>query len=366
MSTSRPTVVVAIKGLGIGGAEKLIVEGARFWDRDTYDYRVAYALPWKDQLVEPLLAQGIPVQCFGSQRGMTPASMRRFARLCRTWGASLIHAHLPSMGAVARMTSSVPVVYTEHNIAASYRKPVQFVNRVTYSRNAAVIAVSDAVAESIVSYPSPSKRVIPNGVSIDEDIDITGVATEVGLGEYDRLVVHVGNIRPMKGHRTLVAAAGRLLAHRDDVRFVSIGGEKSEGDLEGVREAAAEAGIEDRFSFLGRREDALRFVAASDVYVNPADVEGLPVSILEAMALARPVVATAVGGVPSIIHDEDTGLLVPPGDPQALADGISRLLDDPQLAADLAVRAKALVDSQYGLKAMIDATEAVYAEVLGG
>ncbi len=365
MSAPRSTVVVAIKGLGLGGAEKLIVEGSRFWDRTRFDYRVAYALPWKDQLVEPLREQDIEVRCFGSQRGMTPASALRFARLVRNLGASLVHAHLPSMGAVARLTSRVPVVYTEHNIAASYRRPARLANRVTYSRNAAVISVSDAVAASIASYPSPLKRVIPNGVYIG-DIDTSEVRAELGLHNHEHLIVHVGNIRPMKGHRTLVLAANRLLAQRRDVRFVSIGGEKEAGDLNDIRKAAAELGITDRISFLGRREDAVRFIAAADVYVSPADVEGLPVTILEALAVARPVVATSVGGVPGIIGHEETGLLVPPGDPEALAAGIGRLLDSPQLAAALGEQGRALVESEYGLEAMVRATEAVYTEVLHG
>ena len=93
MKTQRPTVVVAIKGLGIGGAEKLIVEGARFWDRDRFDYQVAYALPWKDQLVEALSDQGIPVTCFGSSRGLTPASAVRFSKLVKHAGAEIVHAH---------------------------------------------------------------------------------------------------------------------------------------------------------------------------------------------------------------------------------------------------------------------------------
>lgn len=366
MSAPRHTVVVAIKGLGIGGAEKLIVEGARFWDRARFDYRVAYALPWKDQLVEPLREQGIDVQCFGSARGMTPAGALRFGRLVRSSGASLVHAHLPAMGAVARLVSGVPVVYTEHNIAASYRRVVQLANRSTYSRNAAVIAVSAAVAASIESYPSPSKRVIPNGVHVADDIDTSDVRAELGLGDDEHLIVHVGNIRPMKGHGTLVLAASRLLARRRDVRFVSIGGEKTPGDLNSIRKSAAELGIGDQLSFLGRRDDAMRFIAAADVYVNPADVEGLPVSILEALAVARPVVATAVGGVPSIIRHEETGLLVPPGDPDGLAEGIDRLLQDPQLAAGLGTSGRDLVESDYGLEAMVRATEAVYAEILGG
>ncbi|MDJ0953323.1 MAG: glycosyltransferase [Acidimicrobiia bacterium] len=364
MSSERPTVVVAIKGLGIGGAEKLIAEGARYWDRTRFDYRVAYALPWKNQLVATLEDIGIPVVCFGSKRGMTPASVARFRRIVREADAALVHAHLPAMGAAARLVSPVPVVYTEHNLAHSYRRPVQIANRSTYSRNAAVMAVSDAVGESIASYPARRRQVIPNGVAIPPDIDTTGVRSELGLRDNDRLVVHVGNIRPLKGHRNLVAAA--TLLDRDHVLIVSIGGEKTEGDLEEIRSFAADRQAAERIRFLGRREDAIRFMAAADIYVNPADVEGLPVSILEALALSRPVVATAVGGVPSIVRDAETGLLVPPGDPAALAAAIERLLDNPEYAEKLGQAGSELVAADYSLEAMVRATEEVYAEVLDG
>lgn len=366
MNAQRPTVIVAIKGLGIGGAEKLIVEGARFWDRDRFDYRVVYALPWKDQLVEALTDQDVPVTCFGSKRGLTPASAARFSKLVKREGAALVHAHLPSMGAVARVSTRVPVVYTEHNIASSYRKPVQLVNRITYSRNAATIAVSDAVFSSIDSYPSPSKRVISNGVHISDEFDTAAVRQELELRDDQHLIVHVGNIRPHKGHRTLVAATRQLSQIRSDFQVVSIGGEKSDGDLATIRQLAADSGVSDHIRFIGRRDDAIAFTAACEVYVNPADVEGLPVTILEALDLGRPVVATSVGGVPSIISDGETGVLVPPGDPQAIAEGLAWMLDHPKDAQRLGSAGKALVNAHFGLERMVRDTEAVYDEVLNG
>lgn len=364
MKSARPTVVVAIKGLGIGGAEKLIAEGARFWDTDRFDYRVAYALPWKDQLVAPLRELGFPVECFGTKRGMTPIATMRFRRLVRNCKADLVHAHLPAMGAVARLVSGAPVVYTEHNLAGSYRRPVQIANRFTYFRNRAVIAVSGAVGESIARYPGSAKTVIPNGVAIPDNIDTSEISRELGLEAGTRLIVHVGNIRPLKGHHNLVQAVTHI--DRDDVQIVSIGGEKNPGDLQEIRDFAAAHHVENRVRFLGRRPDAIRFMAAADIYVNPADVEGLPVSILEALALERPVVATAVGGVPSIIRDGETGLLVPPGNPEALAAGITRLLDNEAYASDLGRKGADLVRSQYSLEAMVRATEAIYEEVLRG
>ena len=142
-----------------------------------------------------------------------------------------------------------------------------------------------------------------------------------------------------------------------------MGGEKFDGDLDRVTAEAEAAGLGSHLRFLGRRTDARAFTEAATVYVNPSDFEGLPVSILEAMALARPIVATAVGGVPSVITEE-TGVLVPAKDPEALATGVAQLLDDPEQAAILAKAAQDLVESEFGLDDMIAGTERVHQEAL--
>jgi glycosyltransferase involved in cell wall biosynthesis len=361
---SGPAILVAIKGLGIGGAEKLIAESASKWDRTRFDYRVVYALPWKDQLVAPIEALGIPVTCIGTKRGMTPASWWRLRK--EAAAADLVHAHLPAMGAVARAFSGRPVVYTEHNVASSYRGPVRWANRLTYRGNDAVTTVSAAVAASIAGYPGPDPRVVPNGVSCDPPAGARERARrELAIEDEAPLVVHVGNIRPHKGHANLVAAVPHLLATHPDVTVVSIGGEKHAGDLARVRALADDAEVSGGLRFLGRRPDALDFIAAADVFVDPADFEGLPVAVLEAMALARPVVATAVGGVPGLVHDGDTGLLVPPGDPAALAAAIARVLDDPDLGSSLGAAGAKLVEAEYSLEAMVRQIESIYDEVLG-
>jgi len=358
-------VLVTIKGLGIGGAEKLISESARHWDRSRFEYHVAYALPWKDQLVAELEALDVPVHCFGSQRGMTPASWRTLRHLVGRTGAELVHAHLPAVGAVARVVSPVPVVYTEHNVAGSYRLPVRVANRLTYGRAAAITAVSQAVADSVSGYPGPDVEVVSNGVSCAVEAEAAAAArAELGIGPETPLVLHVGNIRPHKGHANLVDAVSRLVPRVPDVVVVSIGGEKNDGDLARVRSLAEAAGLGDHLRFLGRRDDALAFVAAADAFANPSDHEGLPVAILEAMALGRPVVATAVGGVPVIVQDGITGLLVPAGDPEALADGLARVLTDRTMAGRLADAGRTLVEQDYSLETMVRRLESIYDRLL--
>lgn len=363
----KTRVLVLIKGLGIGGAERLIASGSAYWNTRRFVYHVAYVLPWKDALVSEMRKRGIGVTCVGGRRGFDASTPLRWRALVEEFGPDIVHAHLPSTGILARLaTRHVPVVYTEHNIASSYRGPTRILNRLTYGRNAAVIAVSDAVRSSLEGFPGPEPVVIENGVAAvvrDNALDI--VRSELRLPSSDRLVVHVGNIRPHKGHDNLIEASVRLLRALPNVRIVSIGGEKYEGDLARLRERARQEGLDHRLEFLGSRPDAVDFIAAADVFVNPSDVEGLPVAVLEALSLGKPVVATAVGGVPSVVVDGETGRLVPPRDPVALADAIAQLLESPTLADELGKKGQARVEATHGLARMIERYEGVYDEIVG-
>ena len=354
----RPVVLVLIKGLGIGGAERLIAEGSAAWDRDAFDYRVAYVVPWKDQLVGDLTSAGVPVSCIGGSRGMglsTPVALRR---LVRQWDPAVVHTHSPSVAVVARTVVARPHVYTEHNLAGSYRQPTRTLNRLTYARNRSVTAVSQAVADSLVGFPGPEPIVVPNGVAPKVSAEeVASVRSE--LLHDGPLVVHVGNIRPLKGHGHLIAAAAHLRKAIPGILVVSIGVEKHPGDLDRLRGAAEAAGVAETIRFLGRRSDARAFLAAADVVVNPSDVEGLPLTVLEALALGRPVVATAVGGVPTVVLPGETGLLVEPGDPEALALAVVEALGAPEKEAWGKAGAE-LVASHHGIAPMIRAFEDLY------
>jgi glycosyltransferase involved in cell wall biosynthesis len=363
----RLGVLVLVKGLGIGGAEKLISEAAPYWDHERFDYRVGYFLPWKDQLVPDLEKNGVEVKLLGGRRGTDPRTPGRLRRYVAESRIGLVHAHLPAAGIMARLASPVPVVYTEHNLVSSYRPITKILNRVTYGRNRAVTAVSAPVAEEVKRYRGPKVEVVENGVSMEvAPIRVAAVRDELGLkGDY-RLVVHVGNIRPYKGHAHLVQTARWLRDQGARVEIVSIGGEKHPGDLERVRDLARQAGVADTIRFLGRRPEARAFLALADAVVNPSDVEGLPVSLLEAMSLGRPVVATAVGGVPSLIDDGISGLLVPPADPVRMGQAVMRVLEDADLAARLGAGGREQVEARYGVRPMVEAFERIYMRVAVG
>jgi glycosyltransferase involved in cell wall biosynthesis len=296
---------------------------------------------------------------------VTPGIIPRFRRLLGEWEADLVHAHLPVAGIIARIASNVPVVYTEHNLAWSYRPRTRIFNRLTYSRNAAVTAVSQAVAETVQGYPGPSPSVVTNGVSVAIDPDSRSrVRLELGLNNTDQLVVHVGNIRPGKGHDLLIDTAISLRERGVEATIVSIGVEKNPGDLRRLQQRVSESGLNGRLRFLGRRPDALDFIAAADVYVNPAEFEGLPVTILEAMALGRPVVATSVGGTPTVVRDGITGLTVESGRPDRLAEAIASMLANPAAALRMAAAGSKLVAVEYGLEPMVRRYEDIYRGLL--
>ena len=359
-------VLVVIKGLAIGGAERRSAEAVSHWDRTAFRYSVAYALPRADALVADLEALGVDVTCLGRSRGLTAGVAIRLRRLIVDEEVALVHAHSPIMAVIARAVSPVPVVYTEHGAVAAYRRPTRIANRLTYRRNRAIIAVSQAVADSVASYSGPKPTVIPNGVAVDVKPEAaSGARVELGLTTQDPLIVHIGNIRAGKGHEVLIDAAARLIELVPDATIVSIGAGSRGDDLDRLRRRSAEAGVSDRLRFLGARADALSFVAAADVYAHPSTDEGLPVAVLEAMALGLPIVATAVGGIPTIVRDGETGLLVAPGDPDALATGIHRLLEDRGFALRLGTAARARATEHHGMAPMVRAIESVYREVLG-
>lgn len=359
----KTKVLVIIKGMGIGGAERLVSESSRFWNRNDFDYKVAYLLPWKNALVPDLQANGVPVECFGTQRGLSFHALARLRAMCAE--ADVVHSHLPVSGILVRIFAPrVPHLYTEHNLTSSYRPLTRWLNRWTYGRNTAATAVSQGVADSLRGYPGPEVRVVPNGVSPTVRTGSRGrVREELGLDEGDTLVVHVGNIRPGKGHDCLVEAAAIAIAKDPSLVFVSIGSEKIRGDLSRLQAAASARGLADRMRFLGPRPDALDFTVACDIYVNPSEVEGLPVAILEAMAVGRPVVATAVGGVPSVVESGRTGYLVDSSEPRALANRIVELAADPVSRSKMGDRGRSVVESRFTLDQMVRTYEEIYEEI---
>jgi glycosyltransferase involved in cell wall biosynthesis len=182
----------------------------------------------------------------------------------------------------------------------------------------------------------------------------------LGLSSKDRVVTIVARLYPEKNHQLLLAAFAQVYEHVADARLLIVG----EGtEREAIEEEIKRLRLEERVSVLGVRRDVARILAATDVFALSSMREGLPLVVLEAMAAARPVVATAVGDLPSVINDKETGFIVPPGNALSLAATLIELLNDESLALRVGEAARASVQA-YGLEAMIGRYQDLYEGVL--
>ena len=331
----RTRVLWLVKGLGPGGAERLLVEQARGGHHDEFAYEVAYVLDWKAHLVPQIEALGVPTHSLGVARELDPRWVVRLRSLLRRGRYDVVHAHSPLPASAARAlirtipTGSRPAfVYTEHNRWPSHNAITRAANRATFAWNDTTFAVSDDVRASVDARHRDQVEVLTHGIDLDavraHRADRDAIRAELGVADGTPLAVTVANLRATKNYPGLLAAA-RVVADRGlPVHFVAAG----QGPLEAeVRAEHARLGLGDTFRLLGYRDDATRLIAAADVYVLASHHEGLPVTVMEALALGVPVVAPAVGGLPEVVHTDENGLLVTPGDPTALADAIERAVD---------------------------------------
>ncbi|MDR7418500.1 MAG: glycosyltransferase [Armatimonadota bacterium] len=368
----RARVLILIKGLGVGGAERLLEAAVPHLDRDRYDYRIAYFLPWKNALVPAFERAGIPVHNLAMRVDVDVRVLVRLFRLLRRERIDLIHAHLPVAGVwgrvAARLAGRVRIVYTEHNVPERYARLTRELNRRTYRMNEVVIAVSEEVRKAVAAYANGRPRIVTIQNTVDVDaiaatpVEAAAVRREFGLPEEALLVTTVGNLTPKKGHAHLLAAAAQVAARVPNVRFLLVG----QGPLaDELRAEADRLRLDGTFVFAGYRADAIRLMAASDLFVLSSLFEGLPVTLLEAMALGKPSVVTRVGGIPEVV-DDASSMLVAPGDPAALAEAIAGLLTAPARRAQMGAAAREQARRRYGVGQMVRAVEQVYADVLAG
>jgi glycosyltransferase involved in cell wall biosynthesis len=335
-------VLHVIKGLGPGGAERLLVSlaGARPDGDGSVD--VAYLLPWKRHLVRELEEMGVATHLIGGRAGMAdPRWPVRLRRLVRTLHADVVHLHSPAVAAVARPTLRAMrhrpiIVSTEHNVWPSHRAATRWSNAATLFLEDATFAVSDEVVRSAGRLGGHMETVV-HGVPL-ASLALRGsgraaARQALGVVDSDVLAVTVANLRHHKDYPSLFAAATIATAAEPRLRFVTIG----QGPLEAqLRTELARTTLGNRFRMLGFHPDPAAVVAGADIFVLASTHEGLPIALLEAMALGVPPVATDVGGVPEVVIDGRDGVLVPASRPDLLAAAIVDLVADSERRTALA------------------------------
>lgn len=367
---SEPARVLWLaKGLGRGGAERLLVTAAAHIDPSRFSVDVAYLLPWKDAFVPELRERGLHVHCL-HQSG--PTDLRwasRLRRLMATQRYDVVHTHMPVPAVAARLLagSSAKLVHSEHNVWSRYRRPTYVANALTYRRNDAVIAVSQAVRDSIpgryLPRPPATTEVLLHG--IEPEAARTGTAARaearraLGLAEDAFVVGTVGNFTPKKDQRTLITAVAGLRRTHPEAVLVLVG----TGPLDDELREQARRELGNAALFTGSRSDVLELLPALDVFALSSLHEGLSIALVEALSSGVPAVCTAVGGVPEVLTHEREGLLVPAARATALEDALRRMAADGALrerfAAAALVRARA-----FDISAAVRRIESIYDEVL--
>jgi glycosyltransferase involved in cell wall biosynthesis len=367
--TGGPTTVLHLSSSsGPGGAEAVMATVAAGLDPTHYHSLVClFRDGWLRERCERL---GLETHVLRMNGMLDLGWLRRFTELLRDRQVAVVHAHefgANTWGTMAGRLAGRPVVATVHG--RSYYAD-SFKRRLAYrivSRAATMVAVSEDVRRFVVEATGVSRRrvrVVHNGIDPPAPVSSearAGVRAELGILDGEQVVTVVGSLYLVKGHRYLLEAAPQVLALCPSTVFLFAGRGDCETEL---RTQAKSLGIEARVRFLGLRQDVPALLAIGDVFVQPSLSEGFSIAILEAMAAARPVVTTRVGGNSELVADGETGLLVEPADAPALAAAVTRLLTDAREARRLGGNGLDRVRSRFSTGAMVKDYESIYDEAL--
>jgi glycosyltransferase involved in cell wall biosynthesis len=366
----RIKVLWLIKGLGAGGAERLLQLAAELRDRHDFYVEAAYVLPWKDALVEGLESQDVPVQCLrgGAEWDLRWAARLRALLLSKNF--DVIHLHSPYVAAVARLVvRTLPirrrprVVSTEHVPWFGYVALTRYFNRITFGLDDRHVAVSVAVKESISRSLQDDVEVIVHGIALERVLaqkDSERSRAELGMGPGEIAIGTIANFRAQKAYPDLLNAAKLVIDTGAPVTFFAVG----QGPLEDeIRALHAELELGNRFVLLGEREDPAALLAGCDLFVLSSLYEGLPLAMMEAFALGLPVVATNVPGIKEGLNHGVEGLLVEVSRPDLLAAAIVELIHDPERRERMAAAAAARAQD-YDIARAVRRTEEIYREVV--
>ena len=363
------SIVHVLSSFGVGGQERVALDLAI--GQRTRGHRVAVvslAPPPDGAMVDEFREHGIiPIRVPKRGEGLDPTLVPRLARILRQQRAQIVHTHNPLpliYGAPAARLVGAGAIHTKHGMNPGSRGH-RWLRRAAAQLVHSFVAVSDTTAaQAREQHDMPRSRLhtIANGIRLDRyqpDPEArAAVRVELGLGDA-WVVGTVGRLDDYKNQAMLVRALAPQLSSRN--RLVIVGDGPSRDDV-----AAEVARLPDpRWVVMtGRRMDVPHLIHAFDVFALPSKTEGLPLVVPEAMSAGLPIVATSVGGLPSVIDHEQTGLLIPV-DESALAAALARLSDDHELAHRLGRRAREVALSRFSADRMVDAYLARYAASLG-
>ena len=331
--------------------------------------RAELAAPPDSALAGRARAAGFTVHPIRMRGEWDLPSAARLAAAVRRGGFGVVHLHTSrahGLGRVASLLVRMPGVVVSRRVV--FRVRGGLVRRFKYLCGVdKYLAISYAVRDVLIAAGVAGERVAVVHSGVDParfgPAPAADVRGEFGLPADALLLGVVGHLDVRKGQRDFLAAAARIAPDFSGARFLLVG---DGGDAPALRDLAATLGIAERVIFAGFRTDVPAVLAALDVFVMPSHAEGLCTAAVEAMMAGLPVVATSAGGLPEVVEDGQTGLLVPPGAPEALAGAAAKLLADADLRRRLGERGRQRALERFSVGSMVDGTIAVYEAVAAG
>jgi glycosyltransferase involved in cell wall biosynthesis len=355
----RLTILTVIAPHRFSGAERIATYLADSLQQR--GHRVVFACKAQEDFLQELERRNLECLSTRISGKANPASLWRVASIARSIGADLIHTHLSTgawWGSFAGRLLGIPVLAHVHAL-----------NTKTCFVHADMIAAcSEGVKRHLVAQGVSADRirVIYNGIAppLPDDLrPLPDVRGDLGLTDGEPVIGVAAHLSPKKGQRYVIEAAALLRRKRPTLRCYLVGEGQQRAELEDLVERL---GVGDQVRFMGYRRDAVDLMQAMDIVILPSVAkEGLGVCLVEAGALAKPVIGSDIPGIDEIIVEGRTGLLVAPADASGLAAAIDGLLEDRELRASMGAAGRQRVLDRFTLEQMVDRTERLYREIIG-
>jgi glycosyltransferase involved in cell wall biosynthesis len=359
---------------GIGGVEKLLLDLAPHYDRshvEVWHCNLFDRAGGQGRFPTALKQTGLPyLEIRGSRWHHLPAIIWSLRQAIRKQRVDVVHLHMVHgtvIGGFVGLFSRIPrVVVTKHYVyRALPNRVLRWLDRLFTNRADGVLAVSGYVRDDLVANGAERSRiqVIHNGMDLDAFDRLQAQPPEqLGAAAGELLIGCVGNLQPIKGHEYLVRAMPIIARSFPSARLIIVG----EGaEKQRLMDLAKALGVERAVTMAGFRTDVPAIMRQIDLCVQPSLQEAFGIVLLEAMAAGRPVVASNVEGIPEIVIDGITGLLVPPGEPAAIAQAVCALLADRETRMEMGRCGRAQVERQFDIRATVRRYEEVYGELTG-
>jgi glycosyltransferase involved in cell wall biosynthesis len=353
-----------VYALCLGGSEVLAWRLARALNTTGRYTCSLYGIARGGPLAELLAADGIPSYAYVRRRAIDLPLIVRLAWQLRRNGVHVVHTHHLGQllcGGLAAKLAGARLVHTEHDSHSLMKPRTQHLFRLLARFADHITTVSDPVTQFLrdrIGIPAVKLQTISNGVLVEAFQNAPGVPREqFGWSDEDIVIGCVARLEAEKGHDILLAAFHQLHRRYPQTKLLIVGA----GSLGTALRAQAQAlEIDGAVQFLGARDDIAALLGTCDVFVLPSLKEGVPLSILEAMAAGKAVVASAVGSIPHIVSHRETGLLVSPADAQALECALASLVEDGRERTYLGGRGQAFVREHYHFHRTVNAYRKVY------